>query len=97
MLRRIAAVGSVAIAASACSTGINGMVPEQEVEKQAAIAVRSSGTDVTRVDCPGDLRAKVKATMDCTVTSPQGQRIPVVMTVTSVSGDRARFTVLTKR
>jgi hypothetical protein len=69
------------------------VVSKQTVESQVAKELAAEvHQPVPKVVCPNDLKAKVKASMICTLT-PSGSRAtyPVTVTVTSVTNGVAHF------
>ena len=98
MLRQIMAAAAAAIALSACSAHFGGTdtVPRSEVEKQAKTALNHNGTSASAVTCPSGLKAKVNATLDCTITL-QGEQVPVTLRVTAIKNGKATFTVRQKQ
>lgn len=93
----VLATGLTAVVLTGCSFSIGGgTVPEKEVEKQAASALKSNGINVDGVDCTKGLKAKVDAKLDCDV-SIQGEKVPVTITVTSVKDGKAQFSVRQKQ
>jgi hypothetical protein len=94
----VAAVAVVAGASvfSACSASVSlgtPEVPQSTVQSQVAhqLAAETHQPDPT-VSCPGGLKARVGATLDCTLT-PKGEstQFPVRVTVTSVKNGTAHF------
>jgi hypothetical protein len=98
-LVRIAFVGSFAMAILGTFGGVagaaSGAVPKAVVESQTAkILAAETGQGLPHVKCPGDLRAKVGASLKCVLT-PKGSKLkyPVVVTVNSVTKGTAHFHV----
>lgn len=63
-------------------------MPKAEVEKQSAIELGKSvgvpASKVPPINCPGDLKAKVGATMTCVLGDPAGKTYDTLITVTRV-------------
>jgi Domain of unknown function (DUF4333)/Domain of unknown function (DUF4190) len=73
--------------------GSNTAVPHSAVESEISDQIQASGDSrPDSVSCPKSLKAQVGASMDCTVTS-DGSSFPVTVTVTSVEGDTAHFSI----
>lgn len=73
--------------------GSNTAVPHSAVESEISDQIQASGDSrPDSVSCPKSLKAEVGTSMDCTVTSA-GSSFPVTVTVTSVEGDTAHFSI----
>ena len=86
------AVSAVLTTTAGASTGV---VPKSTVQIQASkILAKETGEKPPKVTCPGGLRAKVGATIRCTVI-PHGTSLkyPATVTVTSIHGSVANFHV----
>jgi hypothetical protein len=82
----------LAVAPAGASTG---QVPRAVVETQAAkVLAAETGQKLPRVKCPGDLNAKVGASINCTLTANGSTtKYPVKVTVTSIRNGTAHFNV----
>jgi hypothetical protein len=80
---------------SSAAGAATGSVPKSVVESQSAkILAAETGQGLPHVQCPGDLRGKVGASIKCVLT-PKGSKLkyPVVVTVNSVRKGTAHFHV----
>jgi hypothetical protein len=98
-LTRTMVVGSIGAALlftlSGAAGAATGSVPKAVVESQSAkILAAETGQGLPYVQCPGDLRGKVGASIKCVLT-PKGSKLkyPVVVTVNSVRKGTAHFHV----
>jgi Domain of unknown function (DUF4333) len=98
-LTRLMVVGSIGAAllctSSSAAGAATGSVPKAVVESQSAkILAAETGQGLPHVQCPGDLRGKVGASIRCVLT-PKGSKLkyPVVVTVNSVRKGTAHFHV----
>jgi DNA-binding IclR family transcriptional regulator len=92
MLRRSAlavlTAGGLVLLAGCAST-----VNQTDVEEQISSEVTEAlGKGPDTVECPGDLEAKVDATMDCTVMVGT-EELPLTVTVTKVDGKDVNFDI----
>jgi D-tyrosyl-tRNA(Tyr) deacylase len=97
VLSRSVAATAVGCALALTATGCGGksVVSQQTVESQVASRLAAEANQPTpTVSCPGDLTAKVGATMTCVLT-PDGAAASynVEVTVNSVSDGTAHFGV----
>lgn len=64
---------------------------EEDVEKQISESLtKETGAKPDKIDCPGDLKGKVDATMRCTLTAGT-EELGLTVTVTELSGTTVRF------
>jgi hypothetical protein len=90
-----ALLGSVAVGLLTTSAGATGVVPKSTVQTQAAkILAKETGQKPPKVTCTGGLKAKVGATVHCTVV-PHGSTLkyPALVTIRSIHGSTANFHV----
>ncbi|GAA2101903.1 hypothetical protein GCM10009801_75540 [Streptomyces albiaxialis] len=92
------ALSVTALALTACSVGSgssNSSVATPELEKQVNQALTQKvGQSPKKVDCPDELEAEKGAETRCTLTTPEGPRYGVTVTVSSVqSGKKANFDI----
>ena len=85
-----AAVAALALGASACGEEV---VSQDEVESEvSSLIAQQVGEKPKSVDCPEDLKAEKGEKIRCKV-SAGGQDVNAEVTVTSVDGDKANFSV----
>src|ERR1035437_5604042 len=96
---RILTVGTIGMALvglfGTSAGAATGAVPKSVVEAQAAkVLAAETGEELPSVKCPGDLKGKVGASIQCVLT-PHGSTLkyPVVVTVGSVHNGTAHFHV----
>lgn len=78
--------GAALVLAAGCSSGpptVTASSVEQQITTQLTAKVGQSPKSVT---CPGSMQGTVGQSMTCTLTANDGSTVPVVVTVTSVSG-----------
>jgi hypothetical protein len=81
-----------AIAASALLfAGCTKSVSKSDVEKQ--VASQYSARGYGNVDCKGDLEGKVGKSQTCSVSDGKGHKFNVLVTVVTVKGNTANFSV----
>ncbi|MGZ6854622.1 MAG: DUF4333 domain-containing protein [Mycobacteriaceae bacterium] len=86
-------LGVAGVVTAVVVAGSNTAVPHSAVESEISDQIQASGDSrPDSVSCPKSLKAEVGASMDCTVTS-DGSSFPVTVTVTSVEGDTAHFSI----
>ncbi|MGZ6807688.1 MAG: DUF4333 domain-containing protein [Mycobacteriaceae bacterium] len=86
-------LGVAGVVTAVVVAGSNTAVPHSAVESEISDQIQASGDSrPDSVSCPKSLKAEVGASMDCTVTS-DGNSFPVTVTVTSVEGDTAHFSI----
>lgn len=91
VLRSVALLFGLALAATACTT--DPVVGETELEKSVQQTLADKvGVSPDSVDCPGELTGKVGTTMRCTLTAG-GDTLGLTVTVTSVDGDNIKYDV----
>jgi hypothetical protein len=86
-------LGGLIIGNAGCSADVSveKTVSKDDVAKQISSKVNDqSGQAPESVSCPGDLKASVGATLNCTMTA-NGQNDNVNVTVTKVNGDDVDF------
>lgn len=90
----ILAIGAT-VTAAGCSFSAGGKsIDKSEVEKQVSTQLAANvGQQPKSVTCPGDLKAKVGTTMRCHLLTPQGMSYGLKVTVTSVQGSDAHFSI----
>ena len=78
---------------AACSS--EKTVSQEDVEQEASSQLADqTGESISDVSCPGDLKAEVDETMECDLTLEGDDTVyPVTITVTSVDGDQANFSI----
>ncbi len=64
---------------------------EREIGDRLTEAV---GVAPERVECPDELAAKVDASVRCVLTAPDGSRIGLTVTVTTVNDDTVDFDIV---
>ena len=69
-------------------TGCSVSVAQNDLETEV-----TSTTDLTDVNCDGELKGEVDATQTCTGTAADGAVLDLVATVTSVDGSDVRFDI----
>lgn len=89
-LPTLAAGGLLALGLSACSQS----VPAEDLETQVEELAAEQGFEVDTVDCPDALPAEVDATVACTVTTADGEELPVDVTATKVEDGQVEFEVV---
>ena len=67
-------------------------VSESDVESKTKEQLEQEFDDVEEVACPGDLKAEMDETMDCTATVA-GEEIGLTLTVTKVEDNTAEWTI----
>lgn len=83
--------GGLFLAACSSEKSVSQADVEQEASSQLAEQTGQAAPDVS---CPGDLKAEVDETMDCELTVEGDDTVyPVTITVTSVDGDQANFSI----
>lgn len=78
-----------------CSFSFNAgkLMSEEQVEQGISDQLtKKVGKRPDRIDCPGDLKAKVDETMRCNLISG-GSSIGVTVVVTAVEGDNVQYDV----
>jgi hypothetical protein len=91
--RRLGLLAALPVAVLALA-GCSSTLEEAELETQAASALEAQVGFRPDVDCPEDIPAEVDATTECVATEPEsGEELRIRITVTSVEGDQAEFTV----
>jgi hypothetical protein len=92
-----AIVPALLVALSACSASASIGTPAMEkaqVEQKASEALAAQvGTAPDSIECPGDLEAKVGASMRCILTDGE-TKVGITTTVTSVEGTDVKFDVV---
>ncbi len=84
---------STCLLAAGCSSGTP-TVSQTDVETQVKEAVaKQVGQTPKSISCPSSLAATVGATQRCTLTAEDGSTIGLTVTVTSVEGGTAKFSV----
>jgi hypothetical protein len=102
-IRTLIAAGAVAALAAGCSASVSvgdSSVPRADVEREAATRLAEEAREVDpdaavpTVSCPGDLKAEVDASLDCSLTldGVEGS-LPVYVVVTSVEGTTVNYSV----
>ncbi len=79
----------IGLGAAGCSSSGGGSftIPKSDIEAKAKVALtKSVGTAPKSITCPSDLAGKKGASEMCTLTAPNGDTLPLKVTVTSVSG-----------
>ncbi|MFL6090007.1 MAG: DUF4333 domain-containing protein [Aeromicrobium sp.] len=91
--KRVLFIVGTTCASAVLLTGCSKTVSKADVEKQSATQLAAvTNQPVPKVTCPGDLEAKVGATMKCTlVAKGDTVKYPVTITVTSLKGGKANF------
>ncbi len=85
------ALASLALGAAACGEEV---VNQDEVEDQVkSLVAREAGEEPKEVDCPDDLKAEKGTKMRCKLVTKDGEELGAQVTVTSVDGDKANFSV----
>jgi hypothetical protein len=87
-------VALIALAAAGCSSSGGGSftISKSDVEAKAKSALtKSVGTAPKSITCPSDLDAKMGASETCTLTAPNGDTVPLKVTVTNVSGSKYKL------
>jgi hypothetical protein len=88
----LAATLGIALGASACSV----TVAEADLEQNVGTTLRETVPGLGEVSCPGDLPGEVGAKITCETSTPDGQPIGAVITVTSVEGSTVNYTIDTQ-
>jgi len=83
----LAAIASSALFFAGCTKSVS----KSDVEKQ--VASQYSARGYGHVSCDGDLEGKVGKSENCTVSDDKGHKFTTVVTVVSVKGNTANFTV----
>jgi hypothetical protein len=92
----VVAVAATSLATAGCSASSNQekTVAKTDVADQISTKVNEkAGHKPDSVNCPGDLKAAVGATLDCQMTY-DGQAYGVNVTVTSVDGDKVNYDIV---
>jgi hypothetical protein len=76
----------VAPAAVFALAGCDKTLKTDSIEPQIEKTIEQSGTQVTSVDCPGDVTAKKGAKFDCTAKLANGKEVKVQVTQTDGEG-----------
>jgi hypothetical protein len=95
LLSAAALLGSASAGLLSATAGATGVVSKSTVQTQAAkILAKETGQKPPKVTCAGSLKAKVGASVKCTVV-PHGSTLkyPAVVTVRSIHGGTANFHV----
>jgi hypothetical protein len=90
-----ALAGGASLGLLSATAGATGVVTKSTVQSQAAkILAKETGEKPPKVTCTGGLKAKVGASVHCTVV-PHGSTLkyPAVVTVRSIHGSTANFHV----
>ncbi|MFE7741076.1 DUF4333 domain-containing protein [Nocardia sp. NPDC057455] len=93
-IRSLALLSLLVTALTACSVSIGTpKVEEAELEKSVKDSLNEKvGQEPDAVDCPSDLNGKEGTTMRCSLTAG-GDRLDVILTVTSVDGDTIKYDI----
>lgn len=86
-------VGAALVVTTACSgsVSVGKSVDEEHLERQLSQMIEDKvGAKPDKVDCPGDLKGKAGATLECTLTDDNIE-YAVVLTVTDVDGSDIGF------
>lgn len=90
----VLALGATLTAAGCSFSMGEKSIAKAAVEKQVSTQLAAKvGQQPKSVTCPGSLKAKVGASMRCSLVTPQGQDYGVTTTVTSVKGSDAHFSI----
>jgi NAD(P)H-hydrate repair Nnr-like enzyme with NAD(P)H-hydrate epimerase domain len=90
-LASAALVAALALGIAACGEEA---VSKDEVESEvSSLIAQQTGEKPKSVDCPEDLKAEKGEKMRCDLTAGGGQKLGAEVTVTSVDGDKANFSV----
>jgi major membrane immunogen (membrane-anchored lipoprotein) len=91
---RIVSVLATTLALAACSSDASeGTIAKGTVETGAMDALtKKTGQQAPQITCPGDMPAKVGASMVCSIPLSNGT-YDVTVTVTAVNGTTAQFSV----
>jgi hypothetical protein len=85
-----AAAAFVAIAAAGCSSAAGTdsfTIARHDIETKAMAAMtKSVGIAPKSITCPSDLDGRTGAAETCTLTAPNGDTLPLKVTVSNVSG-----------
>lgn len=87
---RIAGLAPALVAIALLAAGCSSAVPQSDVEDEITTQYQPE-VPGGEASCPGDLDATEGATMDCTMTDPEGTEYTIRVTVTSTEGDTANF------
>jgi hypothetical protein len=81
---RLLAVAILAFAAGACSTKLDteGLEPQLQDQIEA-----KTGSTITGVDCPGDVKVETGLTFQCTATEESGATFTVEVVQTNDAGN----------
>lgn len=93
--RTVAAVviaTGLGLGTAACSVS----VAKADLETNVATTLAQQIPGLGAVTCPGDLPGEVGQTITCETTTPDGQPIGAVVTVTSVDGSTVNYNVSTE-
>src|SRR3954471_4958460 len=93
--RRVVLTASAFLATGLFMTGCSSSnaVKQADVEQEIADQLGDQLGASPDVSCPDDLKAEVDQTMDCDVTTSDGQTVSVTVKVTSVDGNSANFSI----
>lgn len=87
----LAALAACAVLAGCSASVGEEVVKKSEVEQQAIAQLAASKgiplSQAPKLTCPEDLKAKIGATMTCSIGTPPGKVYDVFITVTSVNED----------
>jgi hypothetical protein len=89
-----ASAALIGLAAAGCSSSGGGSftIPKSDIEAKAKSALtKSVGTAPKSIACPSDLDGKKGASETCTLTAPNGDTLPLKVTVTNVSGSKYKL------
>jgi len=89
--RRLGVVAVAAIGVLAGCSSSSGVSKDDVEEKVKDGVAAEVGVEPSSVTCEEDLPAEVGATIRCVLEAPNGERIGVTVTTTSVDGDDVLF------
>jgi hypothetical protein len=90
-LAAVFAVGTVAVAITACG-GTENSVDQDSLESRM-LSLAQKTADVESASCPEEVSADVGTEFECTVTNAKGEEVPVVATITSKGDEDVQFEV----
>jgi Domain of unknown function (DUF4333) len=81
---RLAAVAALVLAAAACTKSLDSEGLEATLKEQLT---QETGSTITAVDCPDEIKVETGGTFECTVTEESGTTFTLSLTQTNDKGN----------
>ena len=81
---RLLAVATLAVAAAACTKSLDSDGLEATLQEQLE---RKTGSTITAVDCPDEIKVETGGMFECTVTEESGTTFTLTLTQTDDKGN----------